>query len=176
MSGAHGVAARYNPCVSSHDHGAPSPHAKETIDLWVSDFLERPAAREPAASLGADASAVLTAFLEAACHGGIEPADVGPSEASHALLDHVAGLELPPVKRDAVPDLVAAFLADLEDVGRLADGRGLASRMRAAAPAFRDRAAGKAPDLTRKAAKVGRNDPCPCGSGRKYKHCCLNRA
>lgn len=23
-------------------------------------------------------------------------------------------------------------------------------------------------------AKIGRNDPCPCGSGRKYKHCCLN--
>jgi SEC-C motif-containing protein len=21
-------------------------------------------------------------------------------------------------------------------------------------------------------AKVGRNDPCPCGSGKKYKHCC----
>lgn len=21
--------------------------------------------------------------------------------------------------------------------------------------------------------KVGRNDPCPCGSGKKYKHCCL---
>jgi Flp pilus assembly protein TadD len=21
-------------------------------------------------------------------------------------------------------------------------------------------------------AEVGRNDPCPCGSGRKYKHCC----
>lgn len=20
--------------------------------------------------------------------------------------------------------------------------------------------------------QVGRNDPCPCGSGRKYKHCC----
>ena len=20
--------------------------------------------------------------------------------------------------------------------------------------------------------KVGRNDPCPCGSGLKYKHCC----
>ncbi len=24
--------------------------------------------------------------------------------------------------------------------------------------------------------KYGRNDPCPCGSGRKYKHCCLLRA
>ena len=22
--------------------------------------------------------------------------------------------------------------------------------------------------------KVGRNDPCPCGSGKKYKNCCLN--
>ena len=24
--------------------------------------------------------------------------------------------------------------------------------------------------------KPGRNDPCPCGSGRKHKHCCLERA
>lgn len=23
--------------------------------------------------------------------------------------------------------------------------------------------------------KVGRNDPCPCGSGKKYKKCCLNK-
>ena len=23
------------------------------------------------------------------------------------------------------------------------------------------------------APRVGRNDPCPCGSGKKYKHCCL---
>jgi hypothetical protein len=22
--------------------------------------------------------------------------------------------------------------------------------------------------------KTGRNDPCPCGSGRKYKYCCMN--
>jgi uncharacterized protein YecA (UPF0149 family) len=22
--------------------------------------------------------------------------------------------------------------------------------------------------------KIGRNDPCPCGSGRKYKKCCLS--
>ena len=25
--------------------------------------------------------------------------------------------------------------------------------------------------VRRKTAKVGRNDPCPCGSGKKYKHC-----
>ncbi len=24
--------------------------------------------------------------------------------------------------------------------------------------------------------KVGRNDPCPCGSGKKYKQCCMNKS
>ena len=28
--------------------------------------------------------------------------------------------------------------------------------------------------LVREAPKVGRNDPCPCGSGKKYKKCCLH--
>lgn len=23
--------------------------------------------------------------------------------------------------------------------------------------------------------KIGRNDPCPCGSGKKYKNCCINK-
>ncbi len=30
---------------------------------------------------------------------------------------------------------------------------------------------GKGIELRRDAPKVGRNDPCPCGSGKKYKHC-----
>jgi len=29
--------------------------------------------------------------------------------------------------------------------------------------------------VVRSGPKVGRNDPCPCGSGKKYKHCCLNK-
>ena len=27
--------------------------------------------------------------------------------------------------------------------------------------------------VVRSGPKVGRNDPCPCGSGKKYKQCCL---
>jgi preprotein translocase subunit SecA len=30
---------------------------------------------------------------------------------------------------------------------------------------------GKGVELRRDVPKVGRNDPCPCGSGKKYKHC-----
>ena len=29
--------------------------------------------------------------------------------------------------------------------------------------------------IVRTEKKVGRNDPCPCGSGKKYKHCCMNK-
>jgi yecA family protein len=35
----------------------------------------------------------------------------------------------------------------------------------------RDGARKEAKPITRSEPKVGRNDPCPCGSGRKYKHC-----
>jgi len=33
-----------------------------------------------------------------------------------------------------------------------------------------------APSRGSASAKVGRNDPCPCGSGRKYKNCCMRKA
>ena len=33
-------------------------------------------------------------------------------------------------------------------------------------------ASAKGEPIRRKSAKIGRNDPCPCGSGKKYKNCC----
>jgi SWIM/SEC-C metal-binding protein len=30
------------------------------------------------------------------------------------------------------------------------------------------------PKPVTKAITIERNEPCPCGSGKKYKHCCLN--
>lgn len=32
------------------------------------------------------------------------------------------------------------------------------------------------PTFVREGPKIGRNDPCPCGSGRKFKKCCLDKA
>ncbi|MDR0289456.1 MAG: SEC-C domain-containing protein, partial [Treponema sp.] len=29
--------------------------------------------------------------------------------------------------------------------------------------------------IVRSGPKTGRNDPCPCGSGKKYKHCCYGK-
>ena len=33
---------------------------------------------------------------------------------------------------------------------------------------------GKKPVADNKVVKISRNEPCPCGSGKKYKKCCLN--
>ncbi len=35
---------------------------------------------------------------------------------------------------------------------------------------------GAKPKVLKRAAKIGRNDPCPCGSGKKYKNCCGRNA
>lgn len=39
---------------------------------------------------------------------------------------------------------------------------------------FYDAAAPEQKQVKREGPKVGRNDPCPCGSGKKYKKCCLS--
>lgn len=33
----------------------------------------------------------------------------------------------------------------------------------------------RAPQPVKAGEQVGRNDPCPCGSGKKYKHCCMRK-
>jgi len=51
--------------------------------------------------------------------------------------------------------------------GRAGATPGLAGRTRAAEPGERQRR-----EPVKRTEKVGRNDPCPCGSGKKYKKCC----
>jgi uncharacterized protein len=61
-----------------------------------------------------------------------------------------------------------AFFAHVERPMRL-----MAEELRAGRPAANvmRRLAGEQAELQRRFAAAGRNDPCPCGSGRKFKHC-----
>lgn len=68
------------------------------------------------------------------------------------------------------PDALAWFRSEL-DLEMLAV---LLARFEAARRRLIEEAARFAP--ARRAAVPGRNDPCPCGSGRKYKKCCLGAA
>ena len=88
--------------------------------------------------------------------------------AEHALetlaawLDHLAEREIVPYafeQRRALEEHGPAFLRAVES-GELA-GK---APGRAAAP------------FVHRAEKTGRNDPCPCGSGKKFKLCCMHLA
>jgi len=59
---------------------------------------------------------------------------------------------------------------DLETM--MVAGAGRAYRRFAVERRVAARLAREARTVRRESAKVGRNEPCPCGSGRKYKHCC----
>ena len=66
------------------------------------------------------------------------------------------------IKEDTVKQLMLIRLKKEEPV----------KREQVAKPTVATTDGSKARKPVRKGAKVGRNDPCPCGSGKKYKHCC----
>ena len=64
--------------------------------------------------------------------------------------------------------LTEGTIARLEERRRLQE-----ARQKLIAQGAGGAGAGKQVTVRRDAKKVGRNDPCPCGSGKKYKKCCL---
>ena len=83
---------------------------------------------------------------------------------------------------EAVEDVLTAFLADLGqravvlhsfELQRALLGQAGTFRRRVAAGDLAGRAPGPAArPFVHRADKTGRNDPCPCGSGKKFKQCC----
>ena len=79
------------------------------------------------------------------------------------------------IKKDTVQKLFAVQIAKEQEAKELkverkqtfvlSRGEGRAGRGKTES--------GKGVTVRRDGKKVGRNDPCPCGSGKKYKKCCL---
>jgi preprotein translocase subunit SecA len=80
------------------------------------------------------------------------------------------------IKKDTVEKLFAVQIAREQEVNQLKTERKqtfVLSRGMNGAQAGGETEDGKGVTVHRDGKKVGRNDPCPCGSGRKYKKCCL---
>ena len=150
------------------------PYRRERIENWASDFCGSDALRPVAPAVRDTALSVLVVFLSGACEArGVEPEDVEEADLKAALLGPVARLALPEGAAAQVPDLCGALLAYLEAEGRLGGGRVMGAFVRALAEAHAEAASGKRKPVVRPGAKIGPNAPCPCGSGRKYKKCCM---
>ena len=152
-----------------------NPYRSERIATWVSDFCDTQALLQQPPLVREYAPEVLGAFLERACaQRDVEPDEIEEADLKPALLEGVAPLALPASARAGLPELCAAFLGELEAQGRLGGGRTLGLYVRALQGVFVDAASGTTQPITSPGSKLGRNDPCPCGSGRKYKKCCMN--
>ena len=152
----------------------PGPFTHQKIENWVIDFCISDHLRPFPAPARDIAGSLLQTFLKAACDARtIEPEDLEESDIRTALLGPVAQLAISDEARPEVPALCAALLAYLEEEGRLGGGKLLAAFTRALSDAYLEQASGKPKPIVRAGARLGRNDPCPCGSGKKYKKCCM---
>ena len=141
----------------------------ETIEHWVSEFLTSTPGERVAGVFGPHAGQVLVAFLDNACGDHLEPADLNEPAIKDGVAIGLGRLALQGPEREQVPELLAEFLGYLETSGRLGGGEALGACARVTATAHLLK------KQVRKATiKVGPNDPCPCGSGKKYKKCCMN--
>ena len=75
------------------------------------------------------------------------------------------------IRQEVANKLFRVQLAREEDVERLEEERRRQQPNLNRVGADRDAATANQP-VTREEEKVGRNDPCPCGSGKKFKKCC----
>ena len=136
---------------------------------WAAEFAESTAFSFLPDPVKEEGPAACAAF-------GRRAGEATEADLRRVMLEDMPSLELSAAARAALPDILAAFVGWLEDTGRLAGGRGLARRIEALGPAYRERCAPggglRIPPVVKKTADIGRNDPCPCGSGRKYKKCC----
>ncbi len=149
--------------------------AREAIENWVGDFCAGDELRAFAAKVRDAAHEILVRFHVAACDANsLAAGEIEEGDCRTALLGELARLSLDERTKNSVPDLVASYLGELERQGRLADGRRLGAFVRALKPAWLA-AGGETKPFVRAGTPVGRNDPCPCGSGQKYKKCCMNR-
>jgi hypothetical protein len=88
-------------------------------------------------------------------------------------IQHLGG-ELTPEQQEKVRRIVEHDRPKREQFLDLID-RAVGRMDLATSPVRGARALTAEPRPARPARKVGRNDPCPCGSGKKYKKCCLGK-
>jgi len=150
-------------------------YTRQQIENWVGDFCSSDAILAFPSGVREHAPAILVKFMIATCEvRDIEPGDIEEADLKAALLGPIAKLNLPEGIKSKVPALCGGLLSHMEAEGRLGDGKLLGAYTRALSNAFEDAASGKPKPIVRPGSRLKRNDPCPCGSGKKYKKCCQN--
>jgi hypothetical protein len=161
--------------------------AQREIRLETAAFLDSPQAKAVLAERKADREdlrKIVDRFLACAYEEiGVAPRLLD-GEAVHGIVGHLLPARFErkdPLASDVVPAL-RAYLAFLEENAVVSAAFEQKRALEETAPEFeeavRTGSSTHHPPVTKttpfvhRASKVGRNDPCPCGSGKKFKQCC----
>jgi SEC-C motif len=123
------------------------------------------------------AEPILLAFFQAAAKRGIPDLQaLTARDVDAVLMQDMPHLQLPVAARKSIPDLLTAFFDFLRNSGRWPAAGSWAACTEALAPKFqasiREDGSVRGETYRKAGTPTGRNDPCPCGSGKKYKKCC----
>ena len=145
---------------------------------YVSDYISSEYFAFLHPDLKNHAEPLLHHFLDEAERQGNFPNAVNADFIEKILIENVAQLDLPLIVRQSVPDLLEAFFDYLAASGKYPDAQEWSGWMPAIgtryAERFREDGSVKGETVRHKLDKVGRNDPCPCGSGKTFKKCCID--
>ena len=125
-----------------------------------------------------NANALLASFTYAcAGRGAATPEGLTIAILDDVLMNHMTLRDLPLDVRKKVPELLSAFFEYLAQSGHFPPAgawvdwvKQLDEKYRSK---FRDDGSVKGETFKKKYTDVNRNDPCPCGSGKKFKKCCM---
>ena len=149
---------------------------------WAGDFAESFAAGQLDPSVRGAAAEILAHFgAEMRKRDPEFPDEVSPGTFAAVMTESMPRLSLPDEARGHVPEVVARFLEYLRETGRVGEGDDWGAQVRVIGRSYRERlkpgGGVKGVPIRRApgASPIGRNDPCPCGSGKKFKKCCMGR-
>ena len=108
-----------------------------------------------------DAMSDLRQGIRLRAYAQTNPVDAYKAESLHMFEEMISAIQEETVRR-----LFSVRLKTNQEV----------KRERVATGITEGRGDGTVKKQPRRVQKVGRNDPCPCGSGKKYKHCCGREA
>lgn len=124
------------------------------------------------------AEIVLTTFFKKAGELG-RPAlqDLKGKDVEDILLNSMPRLDLLVEVKKVVPEILDGFFSFLKDTGRFPPAGVwqlcIESNRGKYGQSIRSDGSVKGTTFKKQYTDVGRNDPCPCGSGQKFKKCCM---